>query len=37
VSNAGQKDDLKSQVVAMELFAIGRGIIAETVTEGGGA
>ena len=33
VSSSGQKDDLKRQVEAMELFALGRGLIAETVTE----
>jgi predicted site-specific integrase-resolvase len=36
VSGAGQKDDLKSQVEAMELFALGRGMVTETVTEIGG-
>ena len=33
VSGANQKDDLKSQVEVMELFAIGRGLITETITE----
>jgi predicted site-specific integrase-resolvase len=36
VSSPNQKDDLQSQVHAMELFALGRGIIAETITEIGG-
>ena len=36
VSGANQRDDLKSQVEAMELFALGLGLIAETVTEIGG-
>jgi predicted site-specific integrase-resolvase len=36
VSGAGQKDDLRSQVEVMELFALGRGLITETVTEIGG-
>ena len=36
VSGANQKDDLKSQVEVMELFAIGRGLITETITEIGG-
>ena len=36
VSSAGQKDDLQSQIVAMEAFALGRGLITETITEIGG-
>ena len=36
VSSPNQKDDLRSQVEAMELFALGRGLITETVTEIGG-
>ena len=36
VSSAGQKDDLQSQIVAMESFALGRGLITETITEVGG-
>jgi len=36
VSSAGQKDDLKSQVETMEMFALGRGVVAETVAEVGG-
>jgi predicted site-specific integrase-resolvase len=36
VSSSAQKDDLKSQVAAMETFALGRGLITETVTEIGG-
>ena len=36
VSSANQKEDLKSQVEAMELFALGRGMITETICEVGG-
>ena len=36
VSSPNQKDDLKSQVSAMETFALGRGLITETITEIGG-
>ena len=36
VSSPNQKDDLQSQVHAMELFALGRGLITETITEIGG-
>jgi len=36
VSSPNQKDDLKSQVQAMEMFALGRGMIVETITEIGG-
>ena len=36
VSSPSQKDDLQSQVVALENFAIGRGILFETVQEVGG-
>jgi len=36
VSSPNQKDDLRSQVEAMELFALGRGMITETITEIGG-
>ncbi|MDR2088846.1 MAG: IS607 family transposase [Clostridiales Family XIII bacterium] len=36
VSGPNQKDDLRSQVEAMETFALGRGLITETVTEIGG-
>ena len=36
VSSAGQKEDLQSQIVAMEAFALGRGLITETITEIGG-
>ena len=36
VSSPNQKDDLRSQVEAMETFALGRGLITETVTEIGG-
>lgn len=36
VSNSTQSEDLKRQVEAMELFALGRGIEAEIITEVGG-
>ncbi|MCL2549187.1 MAG: IS607 family transposase [Symbiobacteriaceae bacterium] len=36
VSSPNQKDDLQSQVEAMEMFALGRGLISETITEIGG-
>ena len=36
VSSSNQKDDLQSQVKAMETFALGRGLITETITEIGG-
>ena len=36
VSSPNQKDDLQSQIQAMEMFALGRGIITETITEIGG-
>jgi len=36
VSSAGQKDDLQSQIVATEAFALGRGLITETIAEIGG-
>jgi len=36
VSSPAQKDDLQSQVVALESFAIGRGIVFETIQEVGG-
>ena len=36
VSSPNQKDDLRSQVEAMELFALGRGLITETISEIGG-
>jgi predicted site-specific integrase-resolvase len=36
VSSPSQKDDLKSQVSAMETFTLGRGMVTETITEVGG-
>ena len=36
VSSPTQKDDLQSQVVALENFATGRGIVFETIQEVGG-
>jgi predicted site-specific integrase-resolvase len=36
VSSPNQKDDLQSQIQAMEMFCLGRGLIAETITEIGG-
>ena len=36
VSSPNQKDDLRSQIQAMETFALGRGLIAETIAEIGG-
>jgi excisionase family DNA binding protein len=36
VSSVNQKDDLKSQVTAMQSFALARGYAAETITEIGG-
>jgi len=36
VSSPNQKDDLNSQITAMEAFALGRGLITETITEIGG-
>jgi len=36
VSSPNQKDDLKGQIQAMETFALGRGLVTETITEIGG-
>ena len=36
VSSPNQKDDLQSQIQAMETFALGRGLVTETITEIGG-
>ena len=36
VSSSNQKDDLQSQIQAMEYFALGRGLVTETITEIGG-
>jgi predicted site-specific integrase-resolvase len=36
VSSPSQKDDLQRQIQAMETFALGRGLITETMTEIGG-
>ena len=36
VSSPNQKDDLQGQIQAMETFALGRGLITETITEIGG-
>jgi len=36
VSSPNQKDDLQGQIQAMEMFALGRGLITETIAEIGG-